>query len=177
MMARHMARFFIDRSRFFAREDQTQLSSRGVTECRDAGWWLLRWWRLARRHCAVQQSSASATYSPRFIWCAIELQSDRGQRFLSHLTSPFWNVKEATPLPFLRYRVFENSARKTAVNVSSYKSGQIFSKLYKNFYYNEKEDRKRERAWLSTKYYFHREQSDKLGKKIGMLKFPKNGSL
>lgn len=73
------------------RNYQAQLSSRGVIECRRAGWWLLRWWRLARcSHCAVQQSSTSATCSPRFIWCAIELQSDRGHRFLSHLTSPFW---------------------------------------------------------------------------------------
>lgn len=81
----------------FAGDDRAQLDSRGVTERRNADeWWLLLrwWWRLARRHCAVQQSSASATYSPRFIWCAIELQSDRGQRFLSHLTSPFWNRKK-----------------------------------------------------------------------------------
>ena len=75
---------------------QAQLSSRGVTECLP-GWWLLRWWRLARRHCTVQQSSASATYSPRFIWCAIELHSARGHRFLSHLTSPFCKQKPYRP--------------------------------------------------------------------------------
>lgn len=73
--------------------ETTQLSSRGVTECR-AEWWLLRWWRLARRHWTVQQSSPSATYSPRFIWCAIVLQRARGHRFLSHLTSPFYKHSE-----------------------------------------------------------------------------------